>query len=177
MHVGEKEEFILKCNSLKSMFPSSNDAQVCSDEDKISGIGLKGWIPQLSCLKDAAYWVWKCVPHRYVNKNCGTEEKEKNNRNFLQLMAWNNGGQMMQNFGKSSIVENSKKEEFIMKFNSLKSMIPSSSEAQVCNNEGKISDVGLRGWIPQLSCLKDVAYWLWKCIPHQYVNKNCDIKE
>ncbi|KAL5101414.1 hypothetical protein RYX36_005741 [Vicia faba] len=224
MHVGEKEEFILKCNSLKSMFPSSNDAQVCSDEGKISGIGLKGWIPQLSCLKDAAYWVWKRVPHRYANKNCGTEEKEVDKENVdcsnakiiskssMKFLAthgleqwWPNDAELWKIIYDGKLVSKKikslytntpwevtkgsnlsflslvmcvrEKEEFIMKFNSLKSMIPSSSEAQVCNNEGKISDVGLRGWIPQLSCLKDAAYWVWKCVPHQYVNKNCDIKE
>ncbi|PNY04530.1 GDSL esterase/lipase [Trifolium pratense] len=73
--LGEKEEFIWKWNSLKSMLPSSSESQVRND-DYDSGVGLKGWIPQLSGLKDAAYWVWNRVPHLYVDKNCDTEEKE-----------------------------------------------------------------------------------------------------
>ncbi|XP_058743005.1 uncharacterized protein LOC131615853 [Vicia villosa] len=224
--VGEKEEFILKCNSLKFMLPSSNDAhKVCSDEGKISDVGLKGWIPQLSCLKDTAYWVWKCVPHLYVNKNGGGIEENvdcsnakttsklcpvsKEQQKFLATHGleqwWPNDAELRKIICGEKLVSKKikplytntpwevtkgsnlsflslvmcigEKEEFIMKFNSLKSMLPSSSEAHVCNNEGKTSGDGLRGWIPQLSCLKDSAYWVWKCVPHLYVNKNGDIEE
>ncbi|KAL5065128.1 hypothetical protein RYX36_026865 [Vicia faba] len=64
----------------------SGKAQINNDGEVSSGIGLVGWIPSLSGLKDTGYWVCKWIPRVYV---------------------YSNGGQMMQNFGKSSIVENS----------------------------------------------------------------------
>jgi len=76
MSFAEKEEFIWKWNSLKTMLPSSSESRVLNDGYNTSGVGLKGLIPQLSGLKDVAYRVCEWVPHLYFGKNCGTEEKE-----------------------------------------------------------------------------------------------------
>lgn len=75
MCLAEKEEFIWKLNSLKSMLPSSSESRVLNDGYNTSGVGLKGLIPQLSGLKNVAYRVCEWVPHLYVGKNCGTEEE------------------------------------------------------------------------------------------------------
>ncbi|TKY57208.1 GDSL esterase/lipase [Spatholobus suberectus] len=65
--IGEKAEFVW--NRLKSMLPSSSEAQISNDGDKTSGVGLKSKMPQLSGsgLKDASLGVAKWVPYLYVN--------------------------------------------------------------------------------------------------------------
>ncbi|KAL5068612.1 hypothetical protein RYX36_019499, partial [Vicia faba] len=53
----------------------SGKAQINNDGEVSSGIGLVGWIPSLSGLKDTGYWVCKWIPRMYVYSNGGTEEK------------------------------------------------------------------------------------------------------
>ncbi|XP_027939936.1 GDSL esterase/lipase At4g10955-like [Vigna unguiculata] len=77
-------------NILKSVPLSSGKGQVSNDGDNTSGVGLKGWTSQLSRLKDASFWVVKCVSYLKVYKNGGTREKkieEKKDLTDRQLRA------------------------------------------------------------------------------------------
>ncbi|KAJ1379672.1 Alpha/Beta hydrolase fold [Sesbania bispinosa] len=65
---------VWKWNILKCVLHSNGQAQVSNDGENASAVGLKGWIPQLSGLKDAVYWIGKWVPYLYVNKNDGIRE-------------------------------------------------------------------------------------------------------
>ncbi|XP_020230529.1 GDSL esterase/lipase At4g10955 [Cajanus cajan] len=66
-NIGEKAELVWK--RLKSMLPSSQEAQVGNDGDKNLSLGLKSWIPRLSSFKNAGFGVGKWVPHLYVNNS------------------------------------------------------------------------------------------------------------
>ncbi|CAL0307441.1 unnamed protein product [Lupinus luteus] len=68
-NIGEKAEFVW--NRLKSMLPSSSEAQVNNDGDKASIERPKSWMPRLSSfgLKDADFGVEKWAPHLYVNNS------------------------------------------------------------------------------------------------------------
>ncbi|XP_057441343.1 uncharacterized protein LOC130733234 [Lotus japonicus] len=220
-NIGEREEFVWKWNSLKSMLHSSSEAQVRNDGDNAFGVGFKGWMPQLSSMKDAAYWVYKRVPYLCVSKNGGVGEKmlEKENtgppnglitaklfvvskekqkflaahgleqwwpsvhnnqlisrifRSVYPTTAWEitqllNPSSVSLAMSLSSIRE---REEFVCKWNSLLFVPHLSGKAQVIDDGGITSGVGLRGWIPQLSGLKDAAYWVCKWVPNPFVRKN-----
>ncbi|XP_027368998.1 GDSL esterase/lipase At4g10955-like [Abrus precatorius] len=62
--IGEKVEFVW--NRLRSMLPSSSEAQVINDGGKTAGVGLKSWISG-SGLKGASFGVTQWVPNLYVN--------------------------------------------------------------------------------------------------------------
>ncbi|OIW16309.1 hypothetical protein TanjilG_19025 [Lupinus angustifolius] len=69
-NIGEKAEFVW--SRLKSMLPSSSQAQVNKDGDKASSERLKSWMPMLSSfgLKEAAdFGVAKWTPNLYVNNS------------------------------------------------------------------------------------------------------------
>ena len=67
--------------------------------------------------------------------------------------------------------------EFVWKWNSIKSMISSSDEAQVSNDGDKTSSVSLKSWIPPLSGLKGAVFGVAKWVPHLYVNKTDGTRE
>ncbi|KAJ1379673.1 GDSL esterase/lipase [Sesbania bispinosa] len=77
---GEKANFVW--NRLKSLRPSSSEAEVNNDADKTSGVGMNSWIPLLSGLKNAGFWVGKLAPYLYGNKSGGTEEKMVDKENM-----------------------------------------------------------------------------------------------
>ena len=81
-NIGERPEFVWKWNSIKSMLSSSGEVRVSNDADKTSSVSLRSWIPPLSGLKDAVFGVTKWVPHLYVNKTDGTEEKMVDKENI-----------------------------------------------------------------------------------------------
>ncbi|KAI4306001.1 hypothetical protein L6164_029320 [Bauhinia variegata] len=70
-NIGEKAEFVW--TRLKSkLSSSSSEAQVSSNEEgKVSGLGLKSWMPQfsLSGLKNSGVGLGKWVPHLYLNNS------------------------------------------------------------------------------------------------------------
>ncbi|KAL2322522.1 hypothetical protein Fmac_026901 [Flemingia macrophylla] len=66
-NIGEKAELVWR--RIKSMLPSSQEAQVVNDVDKNLSLGLKSWIPRLSSFKNAGFGVGKWVPHLYVNNS------------------------------------------------------------------------------------------------------------
>ncbi|KAG5053329.1 hypothetical protein JHK87_005527 [Glycine soja] len=212
-------------NILKSMPLSIGKAQVSNDGDNTSSVGLKGWIPQLSGLKDAGFWVRKCVSYLYDYKNDGMgkrmvdkENKVPINEQNLFVVSkekqkffaargleqwWPSEAELVQVIHNRkhiswklrylytsthweathllsppfvslamSLSNIGEREEFVWKWNSLKSMLPSSSETQgiVSNDRHKTSDAGLKSWIPQLSGLKDASFVLRKWVPHMYSN-------
>ncbi|KAL2316817.1 hypothetical protein Fmac_030693 [Flemingia macrophylla] len=215
-------------NVLKTMPLPIAKTQVCNDGDNTSSVGLKGWMPSLSVLKDDSYWVGKRVSYLYVYKNDGTGEnmididkvnKDPTNTHKLLLVSkekkflaahglkqwWPSEAELMQvihnrkhisrklaylysdtpwevthllstpsvllAMGLSNLGE---REEFVWKWNSLKSMLPPSSEAQVSisNARNNASDVGLMSWMPQLSGLKNAGLAVGKWVPDMYSNNS-----
>ena len=67
---------------LKCVPRISGKAQISNGGEVTSGIGLMGWMPQLSDLKDTNDWVHKWVPRLSVNKNGSTEEKVVSKKNI-----------------------------------------------------------------------------------------------
>ncbi|TKY57209.1 GDSL esterase/lipase [Spatholobus suberectus] len=78
IHIRETTDFVWSI--LKSVPLLSGKAKVSNDGDNTSGVGLKGWIPQLSGLKDASFWVGKCVSYLYIYENDGTGKKMVDNK-------------------------------------------------------------------------------------------------
>jgi len=227
-HINIRETTNYVWNTLKSVPLSSGKAQVSNDGDNTFGVGLKGWIPQFSRLKDASFWVVKCVSYLNVyNKNGGTKEKmieenkdptnrqlraklfvvSKEKQEFLATHGleqwWPSDAELVHTIhdrehirGKLRHLYTSthweathllnppfvtlamnlsnigERQEFIWKWNILKSMFPSSSETQgsISNDSDKSSEVELKSWIPQLSSLKDAGFAVGKWVPHMYNN-------
>ncbi|GAU12331.1 hypothetical protein TSUD_252820 [Trifolium subterraneum] len=179
--LGEKEEFLWKWNSLKSMLPSSSESQVRNDGYD-SGVGLKVWMPQLSGLKDAAYWVWNWVPHLYVDKNCGTEETgvdkvsvdpanekitakllivSKEQQRFLAAHGlkqwWPSGAELQQATHDSKLISR--------RIRSLSTDTP--WEVNSDDDDNKTSNIPLKNWMPSLSSFKDAGFAVVKPVPWQ----------
>ncbi|CAJ1971334.1 unnamed protein product [Sphenostylis stenocarpa] len=229
-HINIKEKTDYIWNILKSVPLSSRQAQDSNDGDSTSGVGLKGWIPQLSGLKDAGFWVVKCVSYLNVyNKDGGTGEKmveENKDPTNRQLRAkllvvskeqqkllvahglkqwWPSDSELVQFIhdrkhirGKLRYLHTSthwqvthllnppfvtlgtgprnigERQEFVWKWNSLKSMLPSSSETEgrISNDRDKSSEVEMKSWMTQLSGLKDAGFAVGKWVPHMYSNSS-----
>ncbi|XP_027369000.1 uncharacterized protein LOC113874915 [Abrus precatorius] len=228
-HINISETTNFVWNILKSVPLSSGKAQISNHVgNSDSGVGLKGWIPGLSCLKDASYWVVKCVPYLYAYKNDGTGEKmvdkekvvptngqitakfsgvTKEKLKFLAAHGleqwWPSDAELQQAIHDNNLISRQlrylytgtpweskhllnpscvsfglslsnigQKEEFVWKWNSLKSMLFSSSEAQVSKDMDKTSCVGSKSWIPQLYGLKDASFAVGKWVPHMYSNSS-----
>ncbi|KAK7372829.1 hypothetical protein VNO80_06217 [Phaseolus coccineus] len=229
-HINIRETTDYVWNIIKSVPLSSGKAQVSNDGDNTFSVGLKGWIPQFSRLKDASFWVVKCVSYLNVyNKNDGAREKmieenkdptnrqlranwfvdSKEKQEFLAAHGleqwWPSDAELLQTIhdrehirGKFRHLYTSthweathllnppfvtlavnlsnigERQEFIWKWNILKSMLPSSSETQgsISNNRDKSSEVELKSWIPQLSSLKDAGFAVGKWVPHMYSNSS-----
>ncbi|KAL9315956.1 hypothetical protein ACSQ67_016957 [Phaseolus vulgaris] len=225
--VSKKNQEFLEAHSLKQC----GKTQVSNDGDNTFGVGLKGWIPQFSRLKDASFWVVKCVSYLNVyNKNDGTREKmieenkdpttrqlrakwfvdSKEKQEFLAAHGleqwWPSDAELLQTIHDREHIRRKfrhlytssnhweathlinppfvtlavnlskigERQEFIWKWNILKSMLPSSSETQgsISNDRDKSSEVELKSWIPQLSSLKDAGFAVGKWVPHMYSNSS-----
>nr|KYP73338.1 GDSL esterase/lipase At4g10955 family [Cajanus cajan] len=157
-NLGEREEFVWKWNSLKSMLPSSSETQVSisNERNNASDVGLKSWIPQLSSLKNAGLAVGKWVPNMYSNNS------DYISRQLRSLYSCT-PSQVSHLFNLTSV---------------LPAMSPKDTEEKaelVCKNQvsnGKNSETGLKSWIPQLSGLKDAGYGVGKWISQLYAHKS-----
>ncbi|KAJ1385320.1 Alpha/Beta hydrolase fold [Sesbania bispinosa] len=175
-NIGEMEEFVWKWKYLKSMHPSSSESQVSIDGDKTSGVPLKSWIPPLSGLKDAGFAAGKWVPHSHMYSNY-SDHIGRQLRSFYSLTPSQVSHlfNLPAVFPAMSLGDTVEKANFV--WNRLKSLRPSSSEAQVNNDADKTSGVGLNSWIPLLSGLKDAGFWVGKLAPYLYGNKSGGTEE
>ncbi|XP_004491322.1 uncharacterized protein [Cicer arietinum] len=171
-NIGEKEEFVWKWDSIKSILLSSSENQVKNNDfNKTSGVALKSWMmPPLSGFMDAGFAAVKWIPHMYSN-NSDYISKRLRSLNFVTpsevshmfnlpyvspaMMSLGNAGEKAKYF-----------------LNRLVSTYPSSNEAQVSNDSDKTSYVGMKGWIPSLSGLKDAAFGVGKLVPYLYAKKS-----
>ncbi|WVY91676.1 hypothetical protein V8G54_037190 [Vigna mungo] len=189
-------------NTLKFVPLSSGKAQVGNDGDNTSGIGLKGWISQLSRLMDASFWVVECVSYLNVYKNGGTREKtieEKKDLTDRQLRAklfvvskekqeflashgleqwWPSDAELVQTIHDREHIRHLYSSTLWEtahllnpSFVTLAMNLSNIGKAQV-SNDGNNTGVGLKGWMPQLSSLKDAGVAVGKWVPHMYSNSS-----
>ncbi|KAK7300159.1 hypothetical protein RJT34_10995 [Clitoria ternatea] len=161
-NIGEREEFVWKWNSLKaSMLPSSWETQVSTSNDRDKTVGK--WVPQLSGLKDAGFAVGKWVPQL-----CSYNSDYL--RQQLRSLHSATPSQVSHLFNLPSVLPAmSLRNTGEVVWNRLKSMCPSSCEAQVSND--KASEAGLKSWMPQISGLKDACSGVGKWVSQLYGDK------
>jgi hypothetical protein len=168
--------------------------------------------------------VWNWVPHLYVDKNCGTDEKgvdkvsldpanekitaklrivSKEQQRFLAAHGlkqwWPSGAELQQAIHDSKLISRrirslstdmpwevtkrlnpfislpicldniGQKEEFVWKWNCVKSILLSISETQVNSDDddNKTSSIPLKNWMPSLSSFKDAGFAVVKPVPWQ----------
>ncbi|XP_014502927.1 uncharacterized protein LOC106763235 [Vigna radiata var. radiata] len=189
-------------NTLKFVPLSSGKAQFGNDGDNTYGVGLKGWISQLPRLMDASFWVVECVSYLNVYKNGGTREKtieEKKDLTDRQLRAkllvvskekqeflashgleqwWPSDAELVQTIHDREHIRHLYSSTLWEtahllnpSFVTLAMNLSNIGKAQV-SNDGNNTGVGLKGWMPQLSSLKDAGVAVSKWVPHMYSNSS-----
>ncbi|CAK8538728.1 unnamed protein product [Lathyrus sativus] len=160
---------ILKC----VLSRISSKAQINNDGEVSSGIDLVGLIPSLSGLKDTGYWVCKWIPRMYV----GAKEKMvgKENRDLED-------GQIT-----PKLLIFSKEQLKFLAAHGLEQWWSNAVELQKTICDGKLVSRKVKSlyigtlWEvtkgSNLAFISLAAYWVWNCVPHRYVNKNCGIEE